>query len=99
MKQFQFYKHFILWSALLVAAVFAPRLALSGEACESTASASLKTKSVAIEMAVINGEISELEVAGKKEGLLQQVKLETEKCRRLISAAKAPTARAQSSSF
>lgn len=98
MKQFQFYKHFILWSALLVAAVLAPRMALSAESCESKAAASLQKKSVEIEMAVISGELSDLEVAGKKEGLLQQVKREKETCRKAF-ASREPVANEEAGTF
>ena len=99
MKQFWFYKDVFLWSMLLVAAVLVPRLALSAdEPCESKASAILKKKSVDIEMAVIAGELSDLEVAGKKESILRQVRAEKESCRRNL-ASRAPVAQAQSGSL
>ncbi len=97
MKQVWFYKHVFLWSALFAAAAFLPRIALSAEPCESKVSAALQKKSVDIEMAVIAGELSDLEVASKKEGLQKQVKLEKEHCRRL--AAISPAARVETGSF
>ncbi len=98
MKQFWFYKDVFVWSLILIAAVLVPRLALSAEPCESKASSVLQKKSVEIEMAVITGDLSELEIPGKKEELIRQVKREKASCRRDLSA-RAPAARAETSSF
>jgi hypothetical protein len=98
MKQFWFHKDVFVWSMILIAAVLVPRLALSAEPCESEASSVLKKKSVEIEIAVITGELSELEIPGKKEALLRLVNRQKASCRRSLSA-RAPSARAEASSF
>ena len=92
MKALWFYKHVFLWSALFLAGVLVPRLALSAD-CEAQLKAAFQKKSVEMEFRVISGEITDLEAAGSREELQAKLKKESDRCNRSIAASRSPHAR------
>jgi hypothetical protein len=92
MKAFHLRKR-ALWLTVLV-----PATAHSAD-CESLAKTTFQKRSIAMEMAAITGEISEIELTDKREKLKKETKLGKEKCRRGLRVSKAPVARTQDSSF
>lgn len=97
MKALWFYKHVILWSALIAVGVLVPRLALSAD-CETQLKAAFQKKSVEMELQVISGEISDLEATGNREDLQAKMRKDSDRCNRRLAAARA-RAQADSTSF
>lgn len=85
MKIFRSYKHVFWWPLLFLVGVIAPRFALSAD-CDQELKAAFQKKTVEMEMALITGEVTELEVAGNREKLQQKLKKEKARCDRRLAA-------------